>query len=490
MNQPVTEITRPLVHFTPAKNWINDPNGLVYLDGEYHLFYQYNPQGDTWGHMSWGHAVSRDLVQWTHLPVALSEASDHMIYSGSAVVDWNNTSGFGQNSLPPLVAIYTAHYTNQPLQKQHIAYSNDKGRTWTAYAGNPVLDIGDADFRDPKVFWHESSGRWIMVVSLSVRKQLSMYASRDLKNWLHLSDFGPVGCVDGIWECPDLFPLLVEQNSGQEKWVLLLNINPGHPAGGSGCQYFVGHFDGTRFVSESDEVLWVDHGPDFYAAVSWSDIPANDGRRIILGWMNNWIYAGKTPTSPWRGMMSIPRVASLKKTSHGYRLIQTPVAELLPYRSVDEYRWYRDSLSGASDWLNKQGPFGPAVVVDCTFENVKPDQRITIAVEAGPGEIVNTSFDFKTGRVTVDRTQAGNTSFADTFAAAHSALFDSAAGHLSLQLLLDVNSLELFIQGGETVISEQLFFTAHHRRFSVNAEQPSSETVTIELHPLGLSKRQ
>ncbi|MGH7978568.1 MAG: glycoside hydrolase family 32 protein, partial [Limisphaerales bacterium] len=246
-----TEPFRPQFHFTPDKNWMNDPNGLVYYAGEYHLFYQYNPFGDTWGHMSWGHAVSLDMVHWKHLPLALAEADNVMIFSGSAVVDWHNTSGFGKNGQPPMVAIYAGNYTNKPLQNENIAYSNDRGRTWTKYSGNPVIDIGSKDFRDPKVFWYEPTKRWIMVVALSVEHKISIYDSQNLKQWTHLSDFGPAGSTSGVWECPDLFSLPVNGDANQIKWVLIVSVGSGAPAGGTGVQYFVGNFDGTNFIQDA-----------------------------------------------------------------------------------------------------------------------------------------------------------------------------------------------------------------------------------------------
>src|SRR4051812_21045578 len=239
---------RPQFHFTPATNWMNDPNGLVFFEGEYHLFYQYNPFGNKWGHMSWGHAVSPDLTHWQHLPVALQEENDIMIFSGSAVVDWKNITGFGTNGQPPLVAIYTGHYTKRPLQNEQIAYSNDRGRTWTKYSGNPVLDIREKDFRDPKVFWHAATQRWVMIVAWPPQRKIRLYASPDLKEWSHLSDFGPAGSTKGIWECPDLFPLSVDGKPRQTKWTLIVNAGSGAPAGGSGCQYFVGDFDGKQFI--------------------------------------------------------------------------------------------------------------------------------------------------------------------------------------------------------------------------------------------------
>ena len=235
---------RPRYHFTPERNFMNDPNGLVYFEGEYHLFYQHNPFGSDWGHMSWGHAVSTDLVHWRHLPVALREEGGVMVFSGSAVVDRRNSSGLcGRPGAACLVAIYAGH--GQGKQTQNLAWSRDRGRTWTRYAKNPVLDIGSKDFRDPKVFWHEPTGRWIMVVALSEERKIRFYGSADLKSWSPLSDFGPAGHTKGQWECPDLFELPVEGDPARRRWVLDVDVNPGAPQGGSADQYFVGSFDGT-----------------------------------------------------------------------------------------------------------------------------------------------------------------------------------------------------------------------------------------------------
>jgi fructan beta-fructosidase len=287
--------------------------------------------------------VSRDLVHWQHLPVALEEENGVMVFSGSAVVDWKNTSGFGKDGRPPLVAIYTGHYTGKPLQNENIAYSTDAGRTWTKYAGNPVLDIGEKDFRDPKVFWHEGTRRWVMAVAWPTQRQVRLYASPNLKDWTHLSDFGPAGSVTGIWECPDLFPLEVEGEPGSQRWVLVVNVGSGAPAGGSGTEYFVGTFDGTRFVStasagaSTEQALWADWGRDFYAATSWNDIPRRDGRRLWLGWMSNWDYANDVLTSPWRSAMTIPRALSLRRIDERYRLLQRR-AELEVWKLASEGR--------------------------------------------------------------------------------------------------------------------------------------------------------
>jgi levanase len=240
---------RPQFHFTPAQNWMNDPNGLVYYKGEYHLFFQYNPSGSQWGHISWGHAVSRDLVHWRELPVAIPEQGDELVFSGSAVVDKHNTSGFGTRRNPPMVAIYTA--AKPGSQAQSLAYSTDRGRTFKRYAGNPVLDIGSGEFRDPKVFWYAPAHEWRMVVSKAVERKIAIYRSPNLKDWTHLSDFGPANATSGVWECPDLFPLAVDGKRKKTKWVMIVNLNPGGIAGGSGAQYFVGDFDGTTFTADN-----------------------------------------------------------------------------------------------------------------------------------------------------------------------------------------------------------------------------------------------
>jgi levanase len=248
--RPYSETYRPQFHFTPEKNWMNDPNGLVYYKGEYHLFYQYNPNGNTWGDMSWGHAVSTDLVHWKQLPIALSYDSKEMVFSGSAVVDRNNTTGFGTKQNPPMVAIYTSYLKDSGKQAQSLAYSTDRGRTWTKYQGNPVLDIGSTDFRDPKVQWYAPTKSWLMTVSLSTEHKVRFYSSKNLKDWKLLSEFGPAGATGGVWECPDLFPLAVDGDKNKIKWVLAVNINPGGITGGSGAQYFIGDFDGKKFTAE------------------------------------------------------------------------------------------------------------------------------------------------------------------------------------------------------------------------------------------------
>ena len=484
---------RSQFHFTPATNWMNDPNGMVFYDGEYHLFYQYNPFGEKWGHMSWGHAVSRDLVRWEHLPIALYEENDVMIFSGSAVVDWKNTSGFGRDGKPPMVAIYTGHYTKKPLQNQHLAYSNDKGRTWTKYAGNPVLDLGEKDFRDPKVFWHDPTQRWVMAVSWPTHRKVRFYSSLNLKEWTHLSDFGPAGSTTGIWECPDLFPLRIEGKRGTEKWALIVNVGSGAPAGGSGCQYFVGDFDGKQFTLDAsfprgkDAALWADWGRDFYAAVSWSDIPRRDGRRLWLGWMSNWEYANDVPTAPWRSAMSIPRELTLRETPDGLRLIQQPVRELTKLRGK-RHRIAKASLAEANAWLARFQPAGDLLEVVVEFESLPVAGELGLRIITGANE--STAVRYQTGqeRLSLDRAQSGRMNFHPKFAGAHEAPMRVKDGRLRLHLFLDTSSLEVFAADGESVLTDLILPTSSRRQLEVFAGRDADRLRVRSLEVWELSR--
>lgn len=456
-----TERYRPQYHFTPAVNWMNDPNGLVYFNGEYHLFYQYNPFGDTWGHMSWGHAVSRDLATWTHLPVALAEADSIMIFSGSAVVDWNNTSGFGEDGRPPMVAIYTGHHTSGRHQAQYIAYSNDSGRTWTKYDGNPVLDRGLRDFRDPKVFWHEPDEKWVMVVALPTEHKVQLYASDDLKQWTHLSDFGPAGATGGIWECPDLFALPVDGNPDDTRWVLQVDLNPGSIAGGSGGQYFIGRFDGEMFTPDEPVAVgdaharWVDYGADFYATVSWSDVPETNGDRLWVGWMNNWLYAGDIPTAPWRSAQSLPRRVTLRTLDSKIQLVQQPAYGVGPLRRTQR-RVEDIDVSAGTLSLAEHGIEGKALELIAEFE-VGDAAVFGLKVRAGNGEETLVGYDVAREVVFVDRTRSGEAGFHPGFAARHAGPLPAEDGRVRLHVFVDWSSVEVFAGNGRTTITDRIF---------------------------------
>lgn len=450
------EALRPQYHFTPARNWMNDPNGLVYFDGEYHLFYQYNPFGIRWGHMSWGHAVSPDMLRWRHLPVAIPELGSEMVFSGSVVVDSKNTSGFGEKGRAPLVAIYTAHDSARKTQSQALAYSNDRGRTWKRYSGNPVLDIGAADFRDPKVLWYAPEQKWVMVLALPPAHKVLFYSSRDLKKWTKMSEFGPSGATNGVWECPDLFPLPVEGQNGVRRWVLIASLNPGGVQGGSSTQYFVGDFDGTRFVpdssAQSSEPLWSDYGRDFYAAVSFFSQPPNDSRRVWLGWMSNWDYAQDVPTSPWRSAQSIPRELSLRETPRGYRLVQRPIRELKSLRG-------RVRRVSVQELAEGETPLAEDSIRGNSLE-LSLDLHLATATEAGvkllrgPNEETTIGIDLARSVVFIDRTRSGSSTFFPAFAGRHEAPVTITNNRVALRIFVDRSSVEVFANDGAVSLTD------------------------------------
>jgi fructan beta-fructosidase len=442
------EPLRPRFHFTPAQNFMNDPNGLVFLDGEYHLFYQHNPLGRKWGHMSWGHAVSPDMLHWKHLPVALREEGGIMIFSGSVVADPDDTSGLCRPRGPScLVAIYTGH--GKGKQTQNLAWSADRGRTWTKYAGNPVLDLGLKDFRDPKVFWHAPARRWVMVSVLPDLHKVRLLGSVDLKHWEVLSDFGPAGATGGVWECPDLFPLPVDGSAAETRWVLDVDLNPGGQAGGSGGQYFVGTFDGKTFVNDNPPgtTLWVDHGKDFYATLSFSDIPPSDGRRIWMGWMGNWLYANEEPTAPWRGVQSVPRVLGLRRLPEGVRLVQAPIEELRALRTTAEPR----DVTAAS-------ALPPSAEIEIDIPRTGTGEA-GLRLSNAAGEEVVLGVDRTGPRVFVDRTRSRATPFHDAYPARHAGPVRWRDDRVRLRVLFDRTTLEIFANEGETVISERVYPT-------------------------------
>lgn len=307
---------RPHYHYAAAANWLSDPNGLVHWAGEWHLFYQYNPDGEHWGNMTWGHAVSRDLATWEELPPALTGDALGMIFSGSAVIDHANSAGFGAEAM---VAIYTSASDDPQRQAQSLAWSNDHGRSWHKYAGNPVLDIGLADFRDPNVFWHEPSARWIMVVALSALNSAAIYASSDLKAWEQLSDISGGDAPGEIWECPLLIELPVEGEAAT-RWLFKVDVLRGAP--GSGALYRTGTFDGTQFRADPQGWLALDGGTDFYAAIAWHEPRDEAGRPLWIGWLGNHAYQGHLPLQGWRGAMSLPRRLSLRRFGQSFRLRQ------------------------------------------------------------------------------------------------------------------------------------------------------------------------
>jgi len=480
------ERLRPYIHYTPEEHWMNDPNGLVYFDGEYHLFYQYKPSGDTWGEMFWGHAVSTDLVNWEELPIALYPDELGHMFSGSVVVDWNNTSGFGDGTTPPLVAMFTQEYAGG--QVQSLAYSSDKGRSWTVYEGNPVIPQpeGLSVFRDPKVRWHEPTQRWVM--ALTIGDQVRIYSSPNLKSWTHESDFGAGhGFHGGFWETPDLFPLPVDGDAGRTKWVLTVSVSQGAPAFGSGMQYFVGDFDGKTFTNANppERTLWVDYGADFYAGMTFS---GTDGRVVWLGWMNNWHYAQTIPSAGWRGTMSLPRELTLRTDENGdLRLTQQPVAELQQLRgapieiapgTIENGTIELADLGGQAYEIVAEFDVG-ATVTEAAYG------RFGFRVHAGDGQRTAFGYDASVGELFFDRSQSGVTSFSPEFAASPQKAEYAAGGDaLKLHLVVDKTSVEAFADDGRVVFTNQIFPDPSKHRIELFAENGAVSVASLRIYPL------
>lgn len=440
---------RPAFHFTPPSDWMNDPNGLVYYKGQYHLFYQYNPSAIVWGSMNWGHAVSTDLFNWQDLPIALTPDNLGTIFSGSAVVDSTNLSGFQNGTEYPLVAVFTENGTQQ---SQSIAYSNDKGVTWTKYVNNPVLqNPGIPNFRDPKVTWYPNENKWIMV--LTVGTSINIYSSPDLKNWTLESNFGlGLSLQGGVCECPDLFPLQV-QGTSVTKWIMMVSVNPGAPNGGTGTQYFIGDFDGKTFTANTNTTSWVDYGTDNYAGNTYNDISSSDGRRIFIGWMNNWNYAGVIPATTWRGTMTVPRVMTLIQNGDNYSLCFNPVAELENYKTqTTSLPQSQNSINLTNNSIIKTGSYELSLTADFS-------QADSLQFTVGDAnESLEIFFDIYHGKVSIDRSNSGNVSFYNNFNQLMTAPLTLGTNHqMDIRMLFDKTSVEVFWNQGQGVMTALYF---------------------------------
>jgi len=488
---------RPLLHFTPPKGWMNDPNGLVHHAGQYHLFYQYYPHDTVWGPMHWGHASSGDLVHWTHRPVALTPDEHGMCFSGSAVVDWQHAfvpeceittaprkaecGTLRADMITPLVAFFTRHVPGGSPERDHqsqaMAASRDGGRSWQMRDAAILDNPGLQDFRDPKVFWHAESEHWVMI--LTEGQELGIYRTQGGADWEKVSVFGAeYGAHDELaWECPDLFPLPVDGRGGadhqsgaeslEERWVLMVGVQRGGPARGSGTQVFIGDFDGIRFTPHQapETVTWFDQGADCYAAQSWSDHP---GERLVIGWMSNWLYAHETPTGDWRGAMTIPRALSLARDEggKGYELRQT-----IPDR-------VRDSAMALDALVVPRKPAPGSVLALGEAEAALAEFRLDLAPGAavvlrpfGDDSLIYRLEGLDSSlAVTVERTaprDLGGDPYGDPCVNDSAALSEHfphrtqyhlpAGPRIACQLLRDRCSAELFIDDGRLVITELAF---------------------------------
>lgn len=461
---PKKDNYRPVYHHSPAFGWMNDPNGMVYHDGVYHLFYQHYPYGTYWSDMHWGHATSTDLIHWEQHPIALFPDKYGYMFSGSIVVDEKNTAGFGEGAF---VAVYTSTH---PSQAQSLAYSLDKGMTWHKY-GAPVL-YGEGDFRDPKVFWYEPQDCWMLI--LANGHQVGIYSSPDLKQWKHELGWGKgIGAHGGVWECPDLIQVPVE-GTNEMKWVMLVSINPGGIAGGSGTQYFIGDFMGNDFVLDTASKsgsLWVDYGKDNYAGVTWSGIRDKENRPLFIGWMSNWDYSGGTPygTSPFRGQNTFPRALSLVQTPDGLRLKSAPVEQMNNLRSDVEYSVPITTIS--SVW--QSDPIKPMLdgtyLIEMELENVKKSWKLTL--KNSKNQFVAVGYNATTNEVYIDRKKSGITNCGNGFATANQVgrLSNDESAHQAT-ILVDRSSIELFINGGRMVLTDLAYPSQPYNQLELSPE--------------------
>ncbi|MBQ8022029.1 MAG: GH32 C-terminal domain-containing protein [Bacteroidales bacterium] len=439
-----TEVFRPAYHFTPAYGWMNDPNGLFFKDGVYHLYYQYNPYGSMWGNMHWGHAVSKDLIHWEHQPIALERDADGHIFSGSVVVDKENTAGYGDGAV---IAFYTCA---SDRQIQHMAYSTDDGRTFTKYEGNPVLEPFDGlkDFRDPKVFRYED--HWVMIVSAD--KEMRFYRSSNLKEWTYMSAFGEgYGVQPRQFECPDFFPLTAD---GVTKWVMIVNVNPGCYFGGSATQYFVGDFDGTRFVCDSkpETVKWLDWGKDHYAAVTFHGTP---GEVIAVPWMSNWQYANIVPTKQFRSADGLPRTLRLFKDGNEYYVAADPVAARKVLRKQETA--YPDQTLRSGEDFHFAIP--QLAEIEMTLDS-NAEAVVDLTLSNGAGESVLLQLDRAAGRLSFDRSASGAmTDNKDYAVTTWAPLEFLGQGPVSLDIFIDRCSIEIFANGGRIAMTNLVFPT-------------------------------
>ena len=510
-----TDYYRPSYHFTPLYGWMNDPNGMVYKDGEYHLYFQYNPYGSKWGNMHWGHAVSKDLVHWEHLNPAIARDPVGHIFSGSSVIDKKNTAGFGKNAI---IAIYTNNSVNHD-EVQCIAYSNDNGRTFTKYEGNPVLTPFDGlkDFRDPKVFWYEKGKCWYMIVSAD--KETRFYKSKNLKKWDYVSAFGKgLGQQPCQYECPDFFQLPVNGDKKKMKWVMTMNINPGCWFGGSATEYFVGDFDGKKFTCpDANEVKWLDWGKDHYATVTFS----NTGDRVLgITWMSNWQYANLTPFKQNRGANGLPRELKLYEKNGKYYISEDVAPEVYALRKGTK------NVADASVAGEKMLA-GVAANMEGAFEieaDVTPDANGIAGIEISNNKRERTLiyFDMKQGKVVMDRTESGLTDFGkqavphdielawdkqraaegkepariansinykNDFALATWAplsLCEDGKKTYHVDIFVDKSSVELFVDGGRIAMTNLVFPVAPYENVKLYTQDGKAEFKNLKVHKLGL----
>ena len=471
------EMFRPVYHHTPVYGWMNDPNGMFYKDGVYHLYFQYNPYGSVWGNMHWGHSTSTDLMHWKFEGCAIVPDAWGAIFSGSCVVDHENTAGFGKEAV---VAFYTSAKSTPwgDIQMQSMAYSLDNGKTFTKYEGNPILTSSEKDFRDPKVFWYAPGKHWVMI--LAVGQHMEIYSSVNLKEWKKESEFGAMqGAHGGVWECPDLVEIPVE-GTREKKWVLICNLNPGGPFGGSAAQYFVGSFDGKKFVNESPtQTKWMDWGKDNYATVTWNNAP--DGRCIALGWTSNWQYANNVPTRQYRSANTLARDLTLYREGQELYLKSTPSVEVKKARgkkvSIPSFR-----VSEKHEIVNLFEDNQGAYEVEILIQNAGAS-KIAFCLLNDKGEKVSMYYDLNRKQFVMDRSESGTVDFSKDFPAVTVAPVN-VDKELTLRLFVDRSSIEAFGEDGKFVMTNLVFPSQPYVKMCFEADKNGYAVKTLNVYKL------
>lgn len=471
------EIYRPVYHHTPAYGWMNDPNGMFYKDGVYHLYFQYNPYGSMWANMTWGHSTSRDLVHWTYEGTPIVPDAWGAIFSGSCVVDHENTAGFGKGAV---VAFYTSAKSTPwgDVQSQSMAYSLDNGKTFTKYEGNPILTSSERDFRDPKVFWYAPGKHWVMM--LAVGQHMEIYSSVNLKDWKKESEFGAMqGAHGGVWECPDLVEIPVE-GTRQKKWVLICNLNPGGPFGGSAAQYFVGSFDGKTFVNESPTLTkWMDWGKDNYATVTWNNAP--DGRCVALGWMSNWQYANNVPTRQYRSANTIARDLTLYRVGEELYLKSTPSPEIKKARG-EKVSKLSFNVAGEYEVASLLDDNKGAYEVELVIRN-QGASKIAFCLLNEKGEKVSMYYDLARRQFVMDRSESGTVDFSKDFPAVTVAPADTDK-ELTLRLFVDRSSIEAFGEDGKFVMTNLVFPSLPYNKMRFTSDEKGYTVKSLKVYRL------
>ncbi len=468
---------RPAYHHTPLYGWMNDPNGMFYKDGEWHLCYQWNPYGSKWQNLSWGHSVSRDLIHWEHRPDAVIEPDGlGMIFSGSSAVDRSGSAGFGKDAV---VAMYTSAAASQI---QSLAWSDDNGETFTKYDGNPVLTL-DSEARDPNMFWDAERNVWILVLAHALDHEMLIFSSPDMKDWTLESSFGRgLGAQDGVWECPDLFELPVNGESGK-KWVLLCNLNPGGPFGGSATQYFIGDFDGKTFTSDTDDsgkvpTKWLDYGKDHYATVSFSDAP--DGRRTVIGWMNNWQYAPEVPTMQFRSANTLPREMGIFRAPDGQLYVSST-----PSPEVDALRGALVKSVSKTSLGSKARTYSIPELCEIDMEiSPKKAESVEIELSNAAGEKVVMIYDAKSDSLSFDRRKSGIVDFSQDFPAVTVSPAYTDGDKVGLRIFIDRSSIEVFGKDGRFAMTNLVFPNSPYSRLSVRATGGSARLSDLKIYSI------